>query len=188
MAKEFDPYYEWLGIPRKDQPPNHYRLLGIELFEANRAVIDTAANRQMGFIKEYQAGEHSELTQRLLNELAAARLCLLNQERKAAYDEQLRAVVKSDGKPQRDRLRSLTVESRTGQPTTRQRRPNTSRSSPFASRWQPRLHRSRCCHRSSTIVPLCQPQAVRFCRGCTSPQIQQHQPPSRRPVRVLSPE
>lgn len=91
MGKKFDPYYEWLGIPPKDQPPNHYRLLGIELFEENRNVIDTAANRQMSFIKEYQAGPHSELTQRLLNELAAARLCLLNKEQKAAYDEALRA-------------------------------------------------------------------------------------------------
>ncbi len=87
MTQEFNPYYEWLGIPPKDQPPNHYRLLGIELFEASRSVIDTAANRQMSFLKEYQAGEHSELTQRLLNELAAARLCLLNKEKKAAYDE-----------------------------------------------------------------------------------------------------
>ena len=30
----FDAYHEWLGIPPKDQPPNHYRLLGIELFES----------------------------------------------------------------------------------------------------------------------------------------------------------
>ncbi len=24
---DFDPYYQWLAIPPKDQPPNHYRLL-----------------------------------------------------------------------------------------------------------------------------------------------------------------
>jgi len=86
-----DPYYEWLGIPPKDQPPNHYRLLGLELFEENRSVIDAAANRQMSFIKEYQAGADSELSQKLLNELSAARLCLLSAPAKAAYDEQLRA-------------------------------------------------------------------------------------------------
>ena len=44
--KTVDPYYEWLGIPPKDQPPNHYRLLGLELFEENRSVIDAAANRR----------------------------------------------------------------------------------------------------------------------------------------------
>jgi hypothetical protein len=27
---DFDPYYHWLGIAPKDQPPNHYRLLGVE--------------------------------------------------------------------------------------------------------------------------------------------------------------
>jgi hypothetical protein len=93
IKRTVDPYYEWLGIPPKDQPPNHYRLLGLELFEENRNVIDTAANRQMSFIKEYQAGEDSELSQKLLNELAAARLCMLTPEKKAAYDQELRATL-----------------------------------------------------------------------------------------------
>ena len=95
MAKTVDPYYEWLGIPPKDQPPNHYRLLGVELFEQNRNVLDAAANRQMGFVKEYQAGEDSDLSQKLLNELAAARLCLLTPDNKAVYDAQLRSEMES---------------------------------------------------------------------------------------------
>jgi len=95
QTRMVDPYYEWLGIPPKDQPPNHYRLLGLELFEENRSVIDAAANRQMSFIKEYQAGADSELSQKLLNELSAARLCLLSAPAKAAYDEQLRAQLRT---------------------------------------------------------------------------------------------
>jgi len=97
--KTSDPYYEWLGIPPKDKPPNHYRLLGLELFEENRNVIDAAANRQMSFIKEYQAGPDSELSQKLLNELSAARLCLLSSPAKAAYDQQLRARLKAQATP-----------------------------------------------------------------------------------------
>ncbi len=95
MTQAFDPYYQWLGIPPKDQPPNHYRLLGLETFEENRNVIATAADRQMGFIKNYQTGpvEAEELSQRILNELAAARLCLLNPEKKSAYDQALRAAL-----------------------------------------------------------------------------------------------
>lgn len=31
MPDRFDPYHQWLGIPPKDQPPNHYRLLGVSL-------------------------------------------------------------------------------------------------------------------------------------------------------------
>ena len=42
MPEKFDPYHKWLGIPPKDQPPNHYRLLGIELFESDADVIATA--------------------------------------------------------------------------------------------------------------------------------------------------
>lgn len=91
MPATRDPYYEWLGIPPKDQPPNHYRLLGLELFEENRDVIATAADRQMSFVKSYQCGEDSELSQDILNELSAVRLCLLNPDKKAAYDTNLRS-------------------------------------------------------------------------------------------------
>jgi hypothetical protein len=87
----FDPYYKWLGIPPKDQPPNHYRLLGIELFEADPDVIDTAANKQMAYIQGCANGPHLPLSQKLLNEIAAARLCLLDPKKKAAYDAKLKA-------------------------------------------------------------------------------------------------
>lgn len=86
----FDPYRKWLGIPSWEQPPNHYRLLGINLFENDPDVIETAADRQMGHVRNYQAGKYSELSQRLLNELSAARLCLLAPDKKKAYDEKLR--------------------------------------------------------------------------------------------------
>ena len=36
MTPEFDPDHKWLGIPPKDQPPNHYRLLGLDLFESDQ--------------------------------------------------------------------------------------------------------------------------------------------------------
>ena len=35
MAESFDAYHRWLGIPSKDQPPNHYRLLTLEPFESD---------------------------------------------------------------------------------------------------------------------------------------------------------
>ena len=38
----FDPYDQWLGIPAQEQPPNHYRLLGVSLFEAVLLVIDAS--------------------------------------------------------------------------------------------------------------------------------------------------
>jgi hypothetical protein len=42
-VKTIDAYYQWLGIPPKHQPPDYYRLLGLELFEDDRNVIATAA-------------------------------------------------------------------------------------------------------------------------------------------------
>ena len=87
----FDPYYQWLGIPPEEQPPNHYRLLGIRLFEDNSSVIQTAADRQMVHLRTFQTGPRAAISQKVLNEVAAARVCLLSAEKKAAYDAQLRA-------------------------------------------------------------------------------------------------
>ena len=87
---DFDPYHKWLGIAPKDQPPHHYRLLGIDLFESDPDVIDAAANKQMAFLQSCASGPKLVFSQRLLNEIAAARLRLLNAKEKAAYDAKLR--------------------------------------------------------------------------------------------------
>jgi hypothetical protein len=87
----FDPYWKWLGIPPAEQPPNLYRLLGVGMFESDPEVIANAADRQMVHVRSFQGGRYSELSQKLLNELAAARVCLLDPAKKAAYDEQLRS-------------------------------------------------------------------------------------------------
>lgn len=90
MAEKFDPYRKWLGIPPHEQPPNYYRLLGIGLFESDPDVISNAADRQMVHVRSFQSGKHSALSQQILNELAAARVCLLDPKKRAEYDEQLR--------------------------------------------------------------------------------------------------
>lgn len=90
MAAEFDPYHKWLGILPKDQPPNYYRLLGLEVFEEDLQVIEASADRQSGFLRKYQSGELASHCQKLLNEIARARLCLLKPSTKAVYDAQLR--------------------------------------------------------------------------------------------------
>ena len=89
MNPPFDPYYTWLGIPPSEQPSHHYRLLGLQLYEANARVIENAADRQMRHLRSFQTGANSADSQRLLNEVAAARICLLDPEKKSAYDQQL---------------------------------------------------------------------------------------------------
>ncbi|HKD35972.1 MAG TPA: hypothetical protein VKB78_04200, partial [Pirellulales bacterium] len=95
MSADFDPYHVWLGIPPDEQPPNRYRLLGIRVFESNPEVIDSAADRQSAHLRTFQGGKHAAITQRLLNEVAAARVCLLNSQTKASYDQQLRSTLAS---------------------------------------------------------------------------------------------
>lgn len=95
MAEDFDPYYLWLGIPPRERPANHYRLLGVPVFEENPSVIESAADRQMAHLRSVQAGKHSALSQRLLNEVAAAKVCLLRPPQKAKYDQALRAKLES---------------------------------------------------------------------------------------------
>jgi formylglycine-generating enzyme required for sulfatase activity len=89
MPEPFDPYYQWLGIRAEEQPPNHYRLLGITPLESNLDVIAHAADRQMAHVRSFQAGKHSALSQQVLNEIAAARICLLIPAMKAEYDTRL---------------------------------------------------------------------------------------------------
>jgi hypothetical protein len=90
MDPKFDAYYQWLGIPPEEQPPHLYRLLGLRLFESNPDVIEQAADRQMAHVRTHQGGRHSLLSQAMLNELAAAKLCLLNSKKKEMYDQELK--------------------------------------------------------------------------------------------------
>ncbi|MHC4402652.1 MAG: toxin-antitoxin system YwqK family antitoxin [Planctomycetota bacterium] len=90
MPEAFDPYHQWLGIPPEEQPPDHYCLLGLRRFEKNADVIQAAANRQMAHLRTYQLGKRAAWSERLLNEVAAARVCLLNPRKKAEYDRSLR--------------------------------------------------------------------------------------------------
>src|SRR6185369_5940446 len=89
-AEQFDPYYNWLGIPPSEQPANHYRLLGIQLFESHPNVIENAADRQMKHLQSFKIGAKAALSQRLLTEVSAARVQLLDPARKASYDSDLR--------------------------------------------------------------------------------------------------
>ncbi len=95
--ENFDPYHKWLGISPKDQPPHHYRLLGVDLFESDADVISAAADKQMAFIRSFQTGKNASLSQKLLNEIAAARVCLLNAAKKSEYDGALRARMAAAG-------------------------------------------------------------------------------------------
>lgn len=85
----FDPYHKWLGISKEEQPPTHYRLLGINATEIDPEVIEEAALRQMAHIRGYQIGPHAAQCTRLLNEISQARATLLDAAKRRAYDARL---------------------------------------------------------------------------------------------------
>src|SRR6266446_6275034 len=85
----FDPYHKWLGIPKDQRPPTYYQLLGVAPNEIDPEVIDEAAVRQTTHIRAYQIGPHAAECTKLLNEIAQAKLVLLNPAKRKAYDEQL---------------------------------------------------------------------------------------------------
>jgi hypothetical protein len=101
MSESFDPYRKWLGILPKDSAkggPNHYRLLGIATFESDADVIENAAARQMAHVRTFKNSKHAAVSQKILTELSAAKLCLLTPDHKEAYDAQLRAQLAAAGK------------------------------------------------------------------------------------------
>ena len=93
----FDPYHKWLGIPPAEQPPDHYRLLGVTSLESDPDVIAIAADRQMAHVKSFATGPHATDSQKLLAELSRARVCLLNPTSKQAYDDRVRALRAATG-------------------------------------------------------------------------------------------
>ena len=110
MAKNFDPYHKWLGIAPEERLPTHYRLLGLNLFESDPDVIEAAADRQMTYLQEVSQGSEVEQAQKLLAEVAEARLCLLNQEKKSVYDARLREQLEAIEGGQRLRSQSKNVK------------------------------------------------------------------------------
>jgi len=94
-SDRFDPYLEWLGIGPDERPLHHYRLLGLPIFESDPDAIRAAADERMLHVRTFQAGVRAEQSQRLLNELAAAKTCLLDPDTKATYDAVLQGQLAS---------------------------------------------------------------------------------------------
>ncbi len=84
-----DIYENWLGIPSDACPPNYYVLLGLPLYESDLETIKRAGDERIKLVRP-KCFKHREVGTRLLNEIAMARVCLTDRDRKGAYDESLR--------------------------------------------------------------------------------------------------
>lgn len=90
----FDAYHKWLGIPPGEgrRPPSHYQMLGIARHEQDPEVIESAAIRQMAYVRNFQSGPHAKDCARILGELSQARLILRDAAKRAEYDARLAAL------------------------------------------------------------------------------------------------
>jgi hypothetical protein len=79
-----------LGIPAAEQPPHHYRLLGLPLFTDDQAAISRALQARIAQVRLADAGRQPELAERLVAELTLARQTLLDPPKKLTYDAILR--------------------------------------------------------------------------------------------------
>jgi type IV pilus assembly protein PilM len=89
-AGEFNPYHRWLGIRGAQTPPNHYRLLSLELWEADEEMIRDAFSRQSNHVRQFRTSGQRELCEQVLEELKNARDTLLDSRLKSAYDRWLK--------------------------------------------------------------------------------------------------
>ncbi len=86
MEESFNPYFEWLGIPKGQRPPNHYTLLGLKPTEGDPEVIARAADVRLAKVRMVRPGGQLGDWGRLLDQLSAAKVCLLDPAGRAAYD------------------------------------------------------------------------------------------------------
>lgn len=85
-----DVYAAWLSVPSGPRPPDHYTLLGLARFESDPKKISEASSAGLRKLRPISLKYPVE-TNALMNEIAAAEVCLLDAEAKAKYDERLRA-------------------------------------------------------------------------------------------------
>ncbi len=89
MPESFNPYSSWLQLKASERP-NHYDLLSLATYEADQNAVQEAADRAMSAVRSFRPGEHAKDWARLLDEISEAQTCLSNDDKKHAYDSQLR--------------------------------------------------------------------------------------------------
>lgn len=78
-----------LGIPALGDPPDYYRLLGVARYEPSDPVIAEAVQELSSRIRRDQHAFPEE-SQRLLNAIVEAKLCLMNPVRREQHDAAIR--------------------------------------------------------------------------------------------------
>ncbi|MDR1924214.1 MAG: hypothetical protein LBQ66_07560 [Planctomycetaceae bacterium] len=81
-----DVYKAWLGITATNRPLDYYQLLRLKRFEDDPKTIRKNYRGLNAHVRKFATGAYMETSQKLLNELAKAMLCLTDVTRKLEYD------------------------------------------------------------------------------------------------------
>lgn len=95
----FDPYAEWLGIPKDQRPVSCYQMLDIAEDETDSKAIEKAAAQRAAVVQAHTAGPQAAVAARVLKEIAQARATLLDPARRKQYDAVLRKRAASKSAP-----------------------------------------------------------------------------------------
>lgn len=82
----FDPYDDWLSIPKAQRPVTVYAMLGISPKETDRKTIEKAAAVQTELVSQYLEGPNAAIAERLLKEIEKAKGIVLDPAKRKAYD------------------------------------------------------------------------------------------------------
>lgn len=92
MAVDF--YTKWLDVLPGPRPPDYYTLLGVEAFCGDLDAIEAATRRQLTRLDDFALHPNRETrdaVQNMMNEVARARVDLVNPGRRLDYDRRLAA-------------------------------------------------------------------------------------------------
>jgi hypothetical protein len=87
MDEAFNPYYTFLGLDEELASPNFYQLLRLREQETDSAKIQAAADKAATRVRAHRPGEHAAQWSELLDEIQAARTCLLDPSQRQAYGQ-----------------------------------------------------------------------------------------------------
>lgn len=89
-----NPFHLWLGLPEKATNPNHYQLLGIKPAVRDNKVIELAARTQLAKLKALEVKpNHVDVQKKIKQRIVKAHAVLSNEEKRAEYDEKLKALL-----------------------------------------------------------------------------------------------
>lgn len=88
MADVFNPYQAFLGLEGQTSP-DYYQLLRLRESETDHETIAAAADRAVTRVRSHRPGPNAVAWSRLLDEIQAARSCLLDPAKRQEYNERL---------------------------------------------------------------------------------------------------